>query len=295
MNNIAARIYSATTDVIMRNFGRIVMRRNKSAVTSNQSTEKAFAILEYLASCNRPVRLSDICEALGMHPSTASRFLTAMINCGYAYQDVSTSQYMITYKICRLANIISNDQDVQIQKITHPILEELVEIFQESACVSVERNMQMIYIDVLTGNDKALLSRQRIGNAAPMHCTGNGKLCLLNYESASIDHLIDTYGLPGLTRNTITTKEELMECLEKVRESGVAYDDEECEEGMSCVAYPIYDYTSKIIGGVSISGPTVRIDRVKLSSKIAILQEAAQRISEKLGYEEILAKADSAS
>ena len=60
---------------------------------------------------------------------------------------------------------------------------------------------------------------------------------------------------------------------------------EECEEGMCCVAYPIYDYTGRIIGGVSISGPTVRMNRVIRSSRLDFLKECAQRISKGLGYE----------
>lgn len=261
------------------------MERNKLATTTNQSTEKALAILEFLAERNQPMRLLDICEALNMNTSTVSRFISALVRCGYVSQDAQTSRYYITYKICRIANLITNDQDVQIQRITHPILAELVEVFHESACVSIERNMQMIYIDVLTGIDKALLSRQRIGNTAPMHCTGNGKLCLLEYSEMQLDQMIREYGLPRLTHNTITNKQALMECLEEVRKNGVAYDDEECEEGMSCVACPIRDYTGRIIGGVSISGPTVRVNRMIHSPKLSYLHEAAKQISRELGYE----------
>ena len=154
-------------------------------------------------------------------------------------QDPETLRYAMTYKICRIANMISMENDVKIQQITHPYLEQISEIFDESSCVSIERDMEMVYIDVYTGRGRALMSRQRIGNTAPMHCTGNGKLCLLNYSEEQLDRLIRQRGLPQLTEYTLTTKKALMERLEEIRKAGYACDEEECEIGMRCLAYPI--------------------------------------------------------
>ena len=260
------------------------MERNKNAIMSNQSTEKALRIMEYLASCGRPMRLLDISEALEINSSTAGRFLSALVNCGYVMQDPETLRYAMTYKICRIANMISMENDVKIQQITHPYLEQISEIFDESSCVSIERDMEMVYIDVYTGRGRALMSRQRIGNTAPMYCTGNGKLCLLNYSEEQLDRLIRQRGLPQLTEYTLTTKKALMERLEEIRKAGYACDEEECEIGMRCLAYPIRDYTRRIIGGISITGPSSRLNSEVLMNKAHYLQTAAEEISFKLGY-----------
>lgn len=260
------------------------MERNKNAITSNQSTEKALRIMEYLASSGRPMRLLDISEALEINSSTAGRFLNTLVNCGYVMQDPETLRYSMTYKICRIANMISVENDVKIQQITHPYLEQISEIFDESSCVSIERDMEMVYIDVYTGRGRALMSRQRIGNTAPMHCTGNGKLCLLNYSEEQLDEYIAQRGLPRFTEHTLTTKEELMARLDIIRKAGYACDEEECEIGMRCLAYPIRDYTRRIIGGISITGPSSRLNSEILMDKAHYLEEAAREISTKLGY-----------
>ena len=72
--------------------------------TSNQSTEKAFAVLELLSEAQGPMRLRDISTALGLNSSTALRFVNALQNCGYAAQDPDTQRYYLTFKICRVAN-----------------------------------------------------------------------------------------------------------------------------------------------------------------------------------------------
>ena len=260
------------------------MERNKNAIMANQSTEKALKILEYLSAYGRPMRLIDISEELCINPSTTSRFLSAFVNCGYVTQDKETQRYSMTYKICRIAAQVTNDNDLKIQRITHPYLEKVSAIFHESVCVSIEREMQMVYIDVVTGRGKTLMSRQKIGNTSPMHCTGNGKLCLLNYTEDQLDQYIEKKGLTKFTNHTIVTKKDLMERLDDIRKKGYAYDNEECEEGMRCLAYPIYDYSGKIIGGLSITGPKTRLSTEILLPKQKQLEKIAKEISVELGY-----------
>ena len=53
---------------------------------------------------------------------------------------------------------------MELRDITHPYLIQLTDIFQESACVSVEQNMEMVYVDVMSGPGKVLMGMQRVGN-----------------------------------------------------------------------------------------------------------------------------------
>ena len=260
-----------------------IEERRTKATSSNQSTEKGLASIEYLAGCPQPVRLNELSGVLGMNASTMLRFLTTLQSCGYVYQDPSTSKYALSYKICRLANQFCSN--AELQNVTHPYLIELTNIFQESACVSVEQDMTMVYVDVMSGPGKTLMTMQRVGNTSPMHSTGNGKLLLLNYSEEQIDLLIAKRGLKRFTENTLTDKESLMKRLEKIRQQGYALDEEENEIGLRCLAYPIYNYTGKIVAGISITGPVSRVTRELIQEKGHYLQKAAEEISERLGYQ----------
>jgi len=260
----------------------VVMMQAKGPL-SNQSTEKALAIIEYLVSRSEPVRLNEISRDLSINASTTLRFLTTLQNCGYVFHDADTFQYSLSYKICRLANKFS--VNMELRDITHPYLIQLTDIFQESACVSVEQNMEMVYVDVMSGPGKVLMGMQRVGNTSPMHSTGNGKLLLLNYTEEQIDQLIEKRGLPRFTNNTLTDKAALQRRLEEVRQKGYATDEEENEIGLRCVAYPIYDYTDKIIAGLSITGPSSRITEALMEERGHYLKKAAKDISRRLGYQ----------
>ena len=60
-------------------------------------------------------------------------------------------------------------------------------------------------------------------------------------------------------------------------------DNEEFEIGVSCVGAPIFDHTNKVVAGLSIAGPTSRIDEITSLHLIELVMEAANTISSKLG------------
>lgn len=256
--------------------------KNSSGTKANQSTEKMLVILEYLARQREPVRLLDISKDLGVNVSTVLRFVTALVNKGYAVQDEETSRYYLTYKICALANRVSVKMD--IRTIAKPYMEELSRIFGESVCLAVEDNQMVVYIEVVEGSGQILRITQRIGNVAPMHCTGIGKLLLMNYTEAELDQLIQVKGLARFTDHTLTSKWQLREEIEVIRQRGYAYDDEECELGARCVAAPVYDTSGKVIAGISITGPANRLTDSFIKPRIPSLLNIVDTISRKMGY-----------
>lgn len=256
--------------------------RNSTA-NVNRSTEKALVILETLAHSVEPMRLLDIAHLLNYNQSTTLRFLSSLMNSGYVAQEAETQRYYLTYKISRIANLHNSHQN--IPSITHPYLVELSQAFSEFACISVEQQFSMVYIDVANTGDQVLMSRQQIGNTAPMHCTGNGKLLLSTFDEKKLAQLIERVGLRQYTPNTITSGERLREELETIRRMGYAMDNEECELGIRCIAYPIRDYTGQIIAGLSVTGPISRMQDERILHKRPEIERIAREISERLGYQ----------
>jgi DNA-binding IclR family transcriptional regulator len=258
--------------------------KEKSTV-KNKSAVKALDVIEYLAACNNePMRLQDIAAGLNMNVSTVLRFLTALCECGYAQQDPSTLRYYLTFKICSIANKVSSH--VHLYDIALPIMKQIAAAYNESVCLAIEQDMTVIYVGLVPGPDQMLRTMQRIGNRAPMHCTGVGKLLLLNYSEEDIDRMIRNKGLVTFTQNTISTKEDLMQELKEVRRRGYAYDNEECEIGARCIAVPIRDYTHRIVACISVTGPIFRMTDEKLNQNMNYLIKQSRELSNMLGYYE---------
>lgn len=250
---------------------------------ANKSVEKCLKILEFLAVQPEPVRLLDISKALKMNSSTVLRFLTSLMLTGYVAQESDSLRYYLTYRICYFANHVSQHMD--LRQMARPYMQQLSDMFNESSCLAIEQEGDIVYIEVLERQVKMLRSMQRIGKIAPMHCTGIGKLLLLNKSEEEIDALIKEKGMVQFTENTFTTKVQLMEELKKVREQGYAYDNEECEIGARCVAFPIRDYRGMYVAGLSVTGPVSRMTDSMILTRIEAAKALCNDLSKKLGFE----------
>jgi IclR family KDG regulon transcriptional repressor len=250
--------------------------------TKNQSVEKVFQIIEIMAKDNGPMRLQDISLKVKMPASTVMRLLNTLMLDKYVNQNSETLRYSLSLKFCQISDSIHSQ--FSIRDVVRPYLLELSEKCQESACLAIEEDMMLVYIDVAEGPDKMLRTMQRIGKSAPLHSTGIGKLLLLNYDDEKLKVLSEKKGLTQLTKNTITSIKPLKEELKNIASLGYAFDKEECEVGAKCIAAPIRDYTGKVIAGISVSGPISRITPKKIQFIVNILTDISVKISKKLGY-----------
>jgi DNA-binding IclR family transcriptional regulator len=258
--------------------------QEKKLTKSNQSSEKLLLVLEKMIALGQPQRLQDIAREVEMNPSTTLRFVGALEECGYVNQDPQTQKYCITMKICALSGKVLANMNNNVRDLGRSILRSLSHLFQESACMSVEKDMAVLYTDVQDGPDQMLRTMQHIGNIAPMHCTGVGKLMLTNYSDAELDQYIEAKGLPRFTPKTLCCREDLVHELDNIRQRGYAYDNEECEIGARCVAVAARDHTRRVAYCLSVTGPSTRLTDAKIRANIPYMFDMAYQLSIMLGY-----------
>jgi len=249
----------------------------------NQSAIKTMSIIELLAKNGSAMRLNDIAKELEMNVSTASRFLSSLRSAGYVEQNPDTLRYRLTLKIHAIVNNI--DSISYLRETANPFLHALAERFNECICLGVEREMKVVYIDIVMGRDKTYRSEARIGNSTSLHCTGIGKLLMLNYSEEQICSWEQRRGYTIYTKNTIRNREELLNSIREARELDYAFDNEECEEEAHCIAVPIRDYTGKVIAGISVSGNVNHLTDEKIEKNKDFLIETARKISWRMGYQ----------
>ena len=122
----------------------------------------------------------------------------------------------------------------------------------------------------------------RVGDRAPAHCTGLGKV-LLAQESEDVLRGYFKSGLRAYTPRTITRMDVLLPRLSRVRQEGFALDDEEHEEGVVCVAAPVFD-SRRVVAAISVAGPADRIrQEIRADRLTEQVLAAADEISAKFG------------
>ena len=250
---------------------------------SSQSSDKVLHILECIAQSPFPLRLQDLSKQLGMSQSTILRYLNALMNANYVYQESDTSRYGLTWKICGLGQNLNSH--LSLRTIASPFVNRLSGEFGLGSCLVVDHNFECMYLDFIDTPGEFSQTLRRIGRSAPLHTTGSGKILLSSYCDAKIDEYIVTRGLVQLTEHTIVTRERLFEEINTIRAQGYGMDEEECETGLRCISVPLYCYTGKIYAALSVFGnPSVlTLDRID-SEILPILREVSAIISMRLGY-----------
>ena len=245
---------------------------------SNQSVLKLTQLLQCLAGSRVPMRLQEIAGAINIPQTTTLRYLVALVQEGYVFQDNISGRYGLTWKLCHLGE--QAKVHMSLRTISSDIISELTRKVTFGICLVIEQDMECVYLDCVYDPKFSLL---RIGKSTPMHASSSGKILLSGFSDAQIDELIARRGLPKLTERTITTREQLMENLDMIRSNGYALDDEECERGLRCVAVPIYSYAERPKAALSMFGSAEQMDMACIEHEILpLLREAAAEISSRL-------------
>ncbi len=266
------------------------MSENKTR--GNQSSEKLLNLLEYLVRQEEPRRLQDIAGDLDMNASTALRFLMTLVNCGYARQDPASSRYSATMKVCALASHLHPDEE--LRRLAKPYMQKLSELFGESVCLAVEQEDAAVYVEVLRVRNQSLMSVQQVGNAAPMYCNGIGKLFLSRHDDEWLADYLSRVERITFTEHTITDAKTLRAELANVRQNGYSFDNEEKEIGARCVAFPVFGPDSRIIAGISVTGPASRMTDDHIVPKLEAFRQLTDALSAEMGADLSAVRADKA-
>lgn len=136
-------------------------------------------------------------------------------------------------------------------------VEKLAEETGERAQFIVEEHGKGTYLHMATGDDAVHIDA-RLGKQSLLHHSAAGKAILSQYPRDQVAEIIDRWGMPQTTENTITRRDELFEELERTHEHRYALNMEESIEGLRAVGSAV-GTEDEVLGAISISGPTFRM------------------------------------
>lgn len=223
------------------------------------SIDRALDILLLLQQEGQELGITQMSSRLGMHKSTIYRTLSTLEQRGFVQQNADNGKYWLGIKLYSLG--MSIKEKLALPKLIYPYAKALSDRFREVVHVSVldtgaENYPKHIIIDKV--GQQVLSLTPPIGSSAPCHCSAVGK-CLLAFSPPEYLNRFVGKALPGYTAKTIVEWDKLLQELADVRNKGYAYDDEELEIGLTCVAAPIFGQGQVAIAALSLSGPSSRV------------------------------------
>ena len=245
---------------------------------SIQVIERMMTLLDELAQHPEPVALKILAAETGLHPSTAHRILTAMVN-DRMVERVDQGSYRLGIKLLELGNLVK--ARISVREHALPFMRELHAATGEAVNLSVRRDDEIVYVE-RTSSGRALMRVVNIvGARAPLHIPAVGKLFLAEDGPEGLRAYAERTKLPAHTRNSLTTISALEKELEKIRKQAFAQDAEEAELGVRCIAASVRDDSGAMISGLSVSAP---VERMK-TTWAGLVKETAERISRSIGFQ----------
>jgi IclR family acetate operon transcriptional repressor len=248
---------------------------------SVQSLERAFDLLEALAAGGE-LGVTELANRTGLVPSTAHRLLHTLTKRGYVSQSPETGRYLLGYKIVEVASGLEHRRE-RLRAVARPHLEGIQRATGETVNLVVLEADRVVYIDQVEGSRNVRMFTT-VGTSVPAHTTGSGKAIMALGPPDLPAALYGHRELERLTNRTLTTLTALEDDFKRIRRRGYALDNEEHEEGVGCVAAPVFDHTGRPCAAISVSGPTARILHEHSSSLGALLIERAGLVSAALGH-----------
>ncbi len=253
------------------------MTAQQESKNSIQVIERMMKLLGVLAHYHDPVSLKLLAGEAGLHPSTAHRILAAMAASGFV-ERTEPGAYRLGIRLLELGNIVKSR--INIREAALPFMEKLHARIGESVNLGVRHDDEIIYVERTSSGRSSVRVVHLVGARAPLHVTAVGKLFLVADGPDKVRDYAKRTGLPGFTPTSLITLPALEKELERVRRHGVAFDNEEIELGLRCIAAPVRDDSGELVAGLSVSAPADRYN----PDWAPLVKGVADEISHAIGY-----------
>ncbi len=246
---------------------------------SVQSVDRAVRVLEILAR-EGEAAVTEVARELGVHTSTASRLIAALLDHDLVEQPTARGKYRLGVGLLRLAGATASHLDLSTQ--AQPVCDALAAELDETTNVAIISGDVAINVCQAQGSTH-VAAQNWVGQRTVLHATSSGKVLLAYLRDEELDGMLDGQ-LERFTPRTFTSLGDLRKELQCIRERGWAHAIEEYEEGLNAVAAPIRAHDGSVVAAISASGPAYRLSEHRIPEASRAVTRAAAEVSRRLGY-----------
>jgi IclR family acetate operon transcriptional repressor len=214
-------------------------------------------------------------QMLGVPPSTAHRLLTLLQERGYCDR-AEDGAFRAGPRLLSIG-MQALDQ-LPHWSAAAAMVTELGGATGESASFGLLIGDEIVLI-ARHNSPKPLTSVASVGDVIPPHASALGKAVLASASLNTRRRLIRKFASHDEDEILTSLEGELRDILAR----GYSVDEETFTPGMRCRAVPVFDSRTELLGGLSVSGPSVRFTSERAESHIPLLKDAASRLVNPLG------------
>jgi len=244
-------------------------------VAGDGTIGKACDVLDQVAAFERPVRFAELLDNSDFPKATLYRFLQSLTNQGMLSYDPDRQTYTPGMRLVRLAHAAWTQSS--LAPIARPFLDTLSRETGETVHLAQLDSSQVLYVDKRNAAKPVEMFSQA-GKVGPAYCTGVGKAMMAYLDDDALNKAVSQQSYHRFTDKTLTSEQALRADLIRIRQRGYAIDDEEHEPGIICIACPILTSGGRLLGAISVTGSTNRMDFNQLEAWVPRVRRVADQI-----------------
>jgi DNA-binding IclR family transcriptional regulator len=230
----------------------------ETALGSVPALERALDLLEHLREAAEGLTIAEISAALDLPKNAVFRITHTLAARGYLARDEASRRFRLTTKLLTVAS--PRVHDISLVGAALAAMKRLRDETRETVQIGVLTEIEGVVIEKVDGLHPVRIAVD-LGLRFPLHNNAPGKVLLANRSRADRDALIGRFELVASTSRTITDPAELrLEC-DRVVAAGYATDRAEADEGIHCVAAPVFARPGELAATVWVSAPSRRMPR----------------------------------
>jgi DNA-binding IclR family transcriptional regulator len=246
----------------------------KSVTGGSQTLMRGLDVIEAVAAGE--VTLHQLSETLGLTRSTTHRLAASLVERGYL-GFTPREGYRLGPKLLALGHLAQEQAD--IIQIARPHLEAVAQLTGDTVHLGVMEDDYALYLDKMPGKRRVTIS-SRVGDRQPLTSTGLGKALMLDH---SPEYWSERFMLEHADRHPHVGFDVWSERMVEYVRTGRAFDLEENEDQIRCVAAPLRDARDAIVGAISVSSAALYMSDERMEELSDIVLATAHAISRDLG------------
>lgn len=243
----------------------------------HRATSRVLDVLELIVENRQGYTLTEICEKIGAPKSSMFPIVHTLAGRGYLSLNETSLKYAIGSMAFQVGNSYLDHFDImeEVQKE----LQNIVNVCAETCYFGIRNGGEVLYLKKVD-SPQAIRMIAAVGAKLPAYGTGIGKALLADFTLQQLRRLYPD-GLKPLTEHTLTNMDILDSQLQAVRKEGFAFEVEESNQHIRCIAVPVRK-NSQVVAAVSVAVPIFRYTEEKAELIKHLLQNAKTKLEERI-------------
>lgn len=237
--------------------------------------DKCFGMLNLLVESKRPMGISQISKATGYNKSTVFNTVHTLCDMGIL-ENSSDGKFWFGTTLYLLGRAAGNGMEL-IQTV-HPFLAEINRKTKLSAFLGIRSGLKAVIVDKVDDAFDIKISSE-VGMRLPLLAGAGGKALLCQLSESEIERILSENELKRFTEKACVHKERYREGVMRVRDEGIAFDDEEYIEGVVAFAVPLKTNREGLQAAIWAVGLRRQVPEEAVSEFSEILKDIAESIN----------------